>query len=68
MRSKTRRSSYCTKRGNNTVNLVTSLARPIEQRYGLTNHSTMSCRPVKQKGHVPTENPDHILNQQGPVS
>ena len=43
MGSKTRLSSYCTKRGDNTVNLVTSrktnarLARPIAGRHNVLN-------------------------------
>ena len=61
MGSKTRLSSYCTKRGSNTVNLVTSrkinarLARPIEGKVMATN-------PVKQSYKVINQ----VINKRAP--
>ena len=51
MGSKTRLSSYCTKRGNNTVNLVTSrkintrLARPIANSRYIEGEVPGDCTP-----------------------
>ena len=51
MGSETRLSSYCSKRGNNTMNLVTSrktnarLARPI-----ISDENTLIC-PISVTGH-----------------
>ena len=53
MGSKTRLSSYCTKRGDNTVNLVTSrptnarLARPIERGGGGGGGGRRECSKVR---------------------
>ena len=50
MGSRTRLSSYCTKRGDNTVNLVTlrktnaRLARPIGQKLHKITHDSMKNR------------------------